>query len=56
VEGKEEILARVIPDRGQLARRLCGMGLAHSPECDAVTELTEEREREDHERMRALGA
>lgn len=56
VEGKEEILVRVIPDRGQLARRLCGLGLAHSPERDAVAELVEERDEEDRKRGQALGA
>lgn len=43
VEGKDEILVRVIPDRGELARRLVGKGLRFSPERDAVAELMAER-------------
>ena len=43
VEGKEEILVRVIPDRGELARRLLGAGRQFAPERDAVTELIQER-------------
>lgn len=43
VEGKEEILVRVIPDRGELARRLLGSGRRFSPERDAVSELVAER-------------
>lgn len=43
VEGKEEILVRVIPDRGELARRLLGTGRQFSPERDAVSELVTER-------------
>ena len=31
VEGKDEILVRVIPDRGELARRLSGAGRRFSP-------------------------
>lgn len=43
VEGKDEILVRVIPDRAELARRLLGAGRQFSPERDAVAELIEER-------------
>jgi AbrB family looped-hinge helix DNA binding protein len=43
VEGKEEILVRVIPDRGELARRLLGAGRKFSPDRDAVAELVVER-------------
>jgi AbrB family looped-hinge helix DNA binding protein len=46
VEGREEILVRVIPDRGELARRLLGSGRKFSPERDAVSELIDERESE----------
>jgi AbrB family looped-hinge helix DNA binding protein len=43
VEGREEILVRVIPDRGELARRLLGAGRQLSTESDAVAELVAER-------------
>jgi len=43
VEGGEEILVRVIPARGDLARRLLGAGRVFAPERDAVAELIEER-------------
>lgn len=43
VEGKDEILVRVIPDRGELARRLLGTGKRFSPERDAVADLIAER-------------
>jgi AbrB family looped-hinge helix DNA binding protein len=43
VEGKEEILVRVIPDRGELARRLLGAGRKFSPNRDAGAELVAER-------------
>jgi len=43
VEGKDEILVRVIPERGELARRLLGTGRRFSPERDAVAELVAER-------------
>ena len=46
VEGKDEILVRVIPDRSELARRLLGAGRRFSPERDAVAELVDERARE----------
>ena len=43
VEGKEEILVRVIPDRGELARRLLGAGREYAPDRDSVAELLQER-------------
>ena len=43
VQGKEEILVRVIPDRGELARRLLGAGRKFAPERDAVAELVQDR-------------
>ena len=43
VEGEEQILVRVIPDRGELARRLLGAGREFAPERDAVAELIRER-------------
>lgn len=46
IEGKDEILVRVIPDRGELARRLLGAGRRFSPERDAVAELIAERAEE----------
>lgn len=54
MEGKDEIVVRVIPDRGELARRLCGMGTHVAPERDAVAELVAEREKEDAERSKEL--
>lgn len=47
IEGRDEILVRVIPDRAELARRLAGSGKRFSPERDAVAELIAEREAED---------
>jgi AbrB family looped-hinge helix DNA binding protein len=44
-----EIRVRVIPKRGELARRLMGRAGKWSPERDAVRELIEERAREDRE-------
>jgi hypothetical protein len=55
VEGKDEIIVRVIPDRAEMARRLIGMGAHLAPERDVITELDAEREREDLERMKGLG-
>ena len=43
VEGKDEILVRVIPNRGALARHLLGAGRRFSPNRDAVAELVAER-------------
>jgi len=43
VEGRDEILVRVIPDRGRLARQLLGAGRSLSPERDAVAELVADR-------------
>jgi AbrB family looped-hinge helix DNA binding protein len=46
VEGKEEILVRVIPGRGELARRLLGASRKFSPDRDAVADLVAERQAE----------
>lgn len=43
IEGRDEILVKVIPDRAGLARRLLGAGRRFSPERDAVAELVSER-------------
>ncbi|HSS47791.1 MAG TPA: AbrB/MazE/SpoVT family DNA-binding domain-containing protein [Thermoanaerobaculia bacterium] len=43
VEGRDEILVRVIPDRGEPARRLLGTSRKFSPDRDAVAELVAER-------------
>lgn len=43
MEGKKEILVRVIPDRGELARRLLGAGRKLLPDREAVSELVAER-------------
>lgn len=43
IEGKEEILVRIIPHRGELARRLLGAGKRFSPERDSIAELVNER-------------
>ena len=46
VEGKDEIVVRVIPRRGERARRLLGAGRRFSPQRDSVAELNAEREAE----------
>lgn len=46
VAGKDEIVVRVIPLRGSLARRLLGAGRKFSPQCDSIAELLAEREAE----------
>ena len=46
IEGREEILVRVIPYRGELARRLLGSGRKLSPDRNAVSELVAERSTE----------
>ena len=46
IEGRDEILIRVIPGRGELARRLLGAGQRFSPERDSIAELIAEREAE----------
>ena len=46
VEGKDEIIVRVIPDRATLALKLLGAADRFSPERDAVGELVAEREAE----------
>lgn len=43
---RNEIVVRIIPDRGELARRLLGSGRKYSPERDSVAELIAEREAE----------
>jgi hypothetical protein len=43
IEGRDEILVRVIPDRGEMARRLIGVGRRFSPDRDSVAELVAER-------------
>jgi hypothetical protein len=43
VAGKDEIIVRVIPARGALARQLLGAGRRFSPDRDAVAELVAER-------------
>jgi bifunctional DNA-binding transcriptional regulator/antitoxin component of YhaV-PrlF toxin-antitoxin module len=43
VEGRDEILVRVLPDRGERARRLLGSCRNLSPDRDAVAELVAER-------------
>lgn len=45
-DGEESILVRVIPKRGEQARRLRGGGRQYSPDRDAVAELVGERSRE----------
>lgn len=40
---RDEILIRVIPDRGELARQLLGSGRRFAPETDAVADLIAER-------------
>lgn len=42
-EDNDEIVIRVIPDRGALARRLLGAGRRFSPEKDAIAALLAER-------------
>jgi len=44
VDGKDEIVVRVIPDRAELARRLLGAGKKFSPQRDSVADLVAERE------------
>lgn len=46
IEGKDEIIVRIIPDRGGLARRMLGAGRKFSPKRDAVKELVAERAKE----------
>jgi hypothetical protein len=54
VEGKQEILIKIIPDRAELARQLSGC-LAHlKPGYSVVDELVRERELEDAEREEEL--
>lgn len=46
-EESDQLIVRVIPDRGELARRMLGAGKQFSPDRDAVAELIAEREAED---------
>lgn len=55
VEGTDTALVRRATDRGELARRLCGLGANLAPGRDLVAELDAERERDDRERFGALG-
>jgi AbrB family looped-hinge helix DNA binding protein len=48
LEGKDEIAVKVIPDRGVLARRLCGLGADLAPTRDLVAEIDLEREQESY--------
>lgn len=50
-EGSDEIRVRVIPTRGERARRLMGVARQWSPERDAVAELVAERLREEQEQI-----
>ena len=43
----DEILVRVIPSRGERARRLLGKGARYSPGRSAVQELVAEREMDE---------
>ena len=43
MEGRDEILVRVIPGRGELAQRLLGAGQRFSPERDSIAELIKGR-------------
>lgn len=56
LDGTDAVLVRRLVDRGELARRLCGLGARLAPSRDLVGELEAEREREDRERLRSLGA
>ena len=47
VDGRDEILVRVLPTRGELARRLQGSGYKFSPHIDAIVELIKEREQDN---------
>ena len=50
-EGSDELTVRVIPTRGELARRLMGVACQWSPERDVVAELVAERMREEEEQI-----
>ena len=56
VEGSDAVLVRRVTDRVALACRLCGLGTTLAPNRDLVAALDGEREREDRERLRWLGA
>ncbi len=44
---QNEIIVRVIPDRGELARRLLGSGRKYSLDRDSVADLAAERESDE---------
>jgi AbrB family looped-hinge helix DNA binding protein len=46
IEGREEFLVTIIPDRSELVHRFQGLGAKRSPERDIVSELDAEREQE----------
>jgi len=50
-DGGDEIRVRVIPTRGERARRLMGVARQWSPERDSVAELVAERMREEDEQI-----
>lgn len=43
---EDEILVKILPTRGSMARRLLGAGRKFSPNRDAVAELIQERAQE----------
>lgn len=52
----QSVEVRVLPTRGEVARKLWGAGRTHSgPDSDAVAVLIAQRVRDDEERRRALG-
>ena len=55
VDGQDAVLVRIIPGRGELARRLLGAGRRFSPERDAVAELVAERAAESEPGSRTPG-
>lgn len=50
-EGSDEVTVRVIPTRGERARRLMGAARQWSPDRDAVAELIAERVSEEEEQI-----
>lgn len=50
-EGGDGIRVRVIPTRGERARRLMGVARQRPPERDSVAELVAERMREEDEQI-----
>lgn len=56
LEDGRSVEVRVVPTRGEVARRLLGAGSAEGrADADAVAVLIEQRVREDEERRRVLG-